>query len=145
MFNRYLYLLNKYIKCNFGCQRCGTSTIVDVRRLKVKKNHDRRKTKCREKVPHPSPQQEDGRSHKNLKVQHICGGVGVGKRGSCFAATSNAITYIVNGDLYPHVQRLIYFVSAQKYSQDHTDIFRVKCVMLTDGVVQSLFCNARAD
>ena len=30
------YMLNKYIKCNFGGQRCGTSTIVDVRRLKVK-------------------------------------------------------------------------------------------------------------
>jgi len=29
-------LFNKYIKCNFGGQRCGTSTIVDVRRLKVK-------------------------------------------------------------------------------------------------------------
>jgi len=28
--------LNKYIKCNFGGLRCGTSTIVDVRRLKVK-------------------------------------------------------------------------------------------------------------
>ena len=30
---RYLYLLNKYIKCNFGGQRCGTSTIVDIRHL----------------------------------------------------------------------------------------------------------------
>jgi len=28
--------LNKYIKCNFGGLRCGTSTIVDIRRLKVK-------------------------------------------------------------------------------------------------------------
>ena len=28
------YLLNKYIKCNFGGQRCGTSNIVDIRRLK---------------------------------------------------------------------------------------------------------------
>ena len=27
-------MLNKYVKCNFGGQRCGTSTIVDVRRLK---------------------------------------------------------------------------------------------------------------
>ena len=27
--------MNKYIKCNFGGKRCGTSTIVDVRRLKV--------------------------------------------------------------------------------------------------------------
>ena len=33
---RDLYLLNKYRKCNFGGLRCGTSTIVDVRRLKVK-------------------------------------------------------------------------------------------------------------
>ena len=33
---RYLYLLNKYIKCNFGGEWSGTSTIVDVRRLKVK-------------------------------------------------------------------------------------------------------------
>ena len=32
---RYLYLLNKYIKCNFGGYRCGTSIIVDIRRLKV--------------------------------------------------------------------------------------------------------------
>jgi hypothetical protein len=32
----YVYLLNKYIKCNFGGQRCGTSTIVDIRGLKVK-------------------------------------------------------------------------------------------------------------
>ena len=31
-----IYMLNKYIKCNFGGQRCGTSTIVGVRRLKVK-------------------------------------------------------------------------------------------------------------
>jgi len=29
-------MLNKYIKCNFGGWQCGTSTIVDVRRLKVK-------------------------------------------------------------------------------------------------------------
>ena len=29
-------MLNKYIKCNFGGWRCGTSTIVDVRLLKVK-------------------------------------------------------------------------------------------------------------
>ena len=29
-------MLNKYIKCNFGGLGCGTSTIVDVRRLKVK-------------------------------------------------------------------------------------------------------------
>ena len=29
-------MLNKYIKCNFGGQRCGTSTIVDIRRLKIK-------------------------------------------------------------------------------------------------------------
>jgi len=28
--------LNKHIKCNFGGQRCGTSTIVDIRRLKFK-------------------------------------------------------------------------------------------------------------
>jgi hypothetical protein len=27
--------LNKYIKCNFGGWQCGTSTIVDIRRLKV--------------------------------------------------------------------------------------------------------------
>ena len=27
---------NKYIKCNFGGQRCGTSTTVDIRGLKVK-------------------------------------------------------------------------------------------------------------
>ena len=33
--NRYLYLLNKYINCNMGGLRCGTSTIVDIRRLKV--------------------------------------------------------------------------------------------------------------
>ena len=33
---RYLYLLNKYIKCNFGGYRCGTSIIVDIRRRKVK-------------------------------------------------------------------------------------------------------------
>ena len=32
---RYLYLLNKYIKCNFGGQRYGTSTIDDIRGLKV--------------------------------------------------------------------------------------------------------------
>jgi hypothetical protein len=32
---QYLYLLNKYIKWNFGGLRCGTSTIVDIRRLKV--------------------------------------------------------------------------------------------------------------
>jgi len=32
---QYLYLLNKYIKCNLGGSRCGTSTIVDIRRLKV--------------------------------------------------------------------------------------------------------------
>jgi len=30
---RYLYLLNKYIKCNFLYYRCGMSTLVDVRRL----------------------------------------------------------------------------------------------------------------
>ena len=29
-------MLNKYIKFNFGGKRCGTSTIVDIRRLKVK-------------------------------------------------------------------------------------------------------------
>ena len=28
-------MLNKYIKCNFGGWRCSTSTIVDVRHLKV--------------------------------------------------------------------------------------------------------------
>ena len=28
-------MLNKYVKCNFGGLRCGTSTIVDIRRLKV--------------------------------------------------------------------------------------------------------------
>jgi len=33
---QYVYLLNKYINCNFGGWRCGTSTIVDIRRLKVK-------------------------------------------------------------------------------------------------------------
>ena len=27
--------MNKFIKCNFGGKRCGTSTIVDFRRLKV--------------------------------------------------------------------------------------------------------------
>jgi len=32
----YLYFLNKYIKCNFGGSRCGTSTKVDVMRLKLK-------------------------------------------------------------------------------------------------------------
>jgi len=30
-----LYLLNKYIKCNFRGKRCGTTTIVDIRRQKV--------------------------------------------------------------------------------------------------------------
>ena len=29
-------MLNKYIKYNFGGQRCGTSTIADIRRLKIK-------------------------------------------------------------------------------------------------------------
>jgi len=29
-------LLNKYIKCNFRGKRCGTTTIVDIRRQKVK-------------------------------------------------------------------------------------------------------------
>jgi len=33
-------LLNKYIKWNFGSYRCGTSTIVDVRRLKVKRRRE---------------------------------------------------------------------------------------------------------
>jgi len=28
-------LLNKYIKSNFGGERCGSSTTVDIRRLKV--------------------------------------------------------------------------------------------------------------
>jgi len=28
--------LNKYIKCNFRGKRCGTTTIVDIRRQKVK-------------------------------------------------------------------------------------------------------------
>ena len=36
---RYLYLLNKYIKCKFGGQRCSTSTIVDITRLKVKSHY----------------------------------------------------------------------------------------------------------
>ena len=36
---RELYLLNKYIKCNSGGYRCGTSTVVDVRRLKAKNRH----------------------------------------------------------------------------------------------------------
>jgi len=30
--------LNKYIKCNFGGQRCGTSSIVDIRQLNVKRH-----------------------------------------------------------------------------------------------------------
>ena len=29
-------MLNKYIKCNFRGKRCGTTTIVDIRRQKVK-------------------------------------------------------------------------------------------------------------
>ena len=32
---QYLYLLNKYIKCNFRGQRCGMTTIVDIRRQRV--------------------------------------------------------------------------------------------------------------
>ena len=28
-------MLNKYIKCNFKGQRCGTTTILDIRRQKV--------------------------------------------------------------------------------------------------------------
>ena len=31
----HICLLNKYIKCNFRGQRCGTTTIVDIRRQKV--------------------------------------------------------------------------------------------------------------
>jgi len=33
---KYLYLLNKYIKCNFRGWRCGTTTIAVVRRQRVK-------------------------------------------------------------------------------------------------------------
>jgi len=33
-----VYLLNKYIKCNFRGYRCGTTTIVDIRRQKVNDN-----------------------------------------------------------------------------------------------------------
>jgi len=33
-----MYLLNKYTKCNFRGQRCGTTTIVDIRRQKVNIN-----------------------------------------------------------------------------------------------------------
>ena len=36
---QYLYLLNKYIKCNFRGQRCGTTTIVDIRRQKVNRQN----------------------------------------------------------------------------------------------------------
>jgi len=36
IFSTYI-LLNKYIKCNFRGQRCGTTTIVDIRRQKVSK------------------------------------------------------------------------------------------------------------
>ena len=32
---QYLYLLNKYIKCNFRGYWCGTTIIVDIRRQKV--------------------------------------------------------------------------------------------------------------
>jgi len=32
---QYLYFLNKYIKWNFRGYGCGTTTIVDIRRLKV--------------------------------------------------------------------------------------------------------------
>ena len=31
-------MLNKYIKCNFRCYRCGTTTIVDLRRQKFNCN-----------------------------------------------------------------------------------------------------------
>jgi len=31
----YLYLLNTYTKCNFRGYRCGTTTIVNIKRQKV--------------------------------------------------------------------------------------------------------------
>ena len=36
---QYLYLFNKYIICNFRGQRCHTTTIVDIRRQKVKASY----------------------------------------------------------------------------------------------------------
>jgi len=44
--------LNKYIKCNFGGLWCGTSTIVDVRRLKVKSHPTLQPIITSEKAPY---------------------------------------------------------------------------------------------